>query len=223
MGTTRRAPGLPWDAPVELVERPAPPQRRGEGLELRVLTVHLDPASEAERALIVTRPRGAAPRPLLVALAALDGRDVLAGIVRDIEELAEAWPTARVVPAEPPSERRGASLTATLARLGSPLPVLVAGTPLRLAVLRALTEVPLGSRVSYAALAARAGSPRAARAAARVMSTNVVPLVLPCHRVVPSGGGIGRYDGWGAEVKARLLDLEAAHAHGARAITTGAA
>jgi O-6-methylguanine DNA methyltransferase len=234
MGMTGQGPRLPWDVPVELVVRPAPPSRRGEGLELRVLSVVLDPAVATDRALICARPEGsaraaAAPRPLLVAVTRIDGRDVLAGIVRDIEELAEAWPAARIVPALSRSGQAGQTLAATLQRLGSPLPVLVAGTALRVAVLTALAGVPLGARISYAQLAARAGASRAVRAAARVMSTNVVPLVLPCHRVVPSSGGIGRY-GWGAEVKQHLLDLEdahvqqdaPAHAHVARAITGAA-
>jgi O-6-methylguanine DNA methyltransferase len=211
---------LPWDVPVELVVRSAPRPRRGEGLDLRVHTVTLDPDDDAQRALIGARPSAAAPRTLLVALATLDGRDVLAGIVRDVEELVEAWPAARLVLATEPafasssaSERaraqRATTLAEVLGRLGAPLPVLVAGTALSVAVLRALAEVPRGARISYAQLAARAGAPRAVRAAARVMSTNVVPLVLPCHRIVPSTGGIGAY-GWGSEVKARLLDLEAA-------------
>ncbi len=202
-----RAVRLPWDVPVELVVRPAPRRRRGEGLELRVLTVALDPQDVAERALLGAPATCDAPRTLLVALTDIDGRDVLAGIVRDIEELAEALPAARIIATR--DATLAPTLGGTLARLGSPLPVLAAGTPLAVAVLRALAEVPLGARVSYAQLAARAGAPRAVRAAARVMSTNVVPLVLPCHRVVPAGGGIGEY-GWGAEVKARLLDLEVA-------------
>jgi len=206
-----RAVRLPWDVPVELVVRPAPRRRRGEGLELRVLTVALDPQDVAERALLGAPATRDAPRTLLVALTDIDGRDVLAGIVRDIEELAEALPAARIAATRDATlaPALAPTLGGTLARLGSPLPVLAAGTPLAVAVLRALAEVPLGARVSYAQLAARAGAPRAVRAAARVMSTNVVPLVLPCHRVVPAGGGIGEY-GWGAEVKARLLDLEVA-------------
>jgi O-6-methylguanine DNA methyltransferase len=87
------------------------------------------------------------------------------------------------------------------------VPVLVEGTPFTLAVLGALVGVAAGERCSYAELAARAGRPRAVRAAAHVMATNRVPLVLPCHRVVPSGGGTGRH-GWGDAVKPVLLDAE---------------
>jgi O-6-methylguanine DNA methyltransferase len=73
------------------------------------------------------------------------------------------------------------------------------------------SRVGSGERCTYAELAARAGRPRAVRAAAHVMATNRVPLVLPCHRVVPSGGGTGRY-GWGDAVKPMLLAAEAAAA-----------
>jgi len=88
------------------------------------------------------------------------------------------------------------------------VPVLIEGTPFVQAVLSALLEVRPGQRCTYAGLAARADRPRAIRAAARVMATNRVPLVLPCHRVVPAAGGTGRY-GWGDRVKAALLEHEA--------------
>ena len=70
-------------------------------------------------------------------------------------------------------------------------------------------EVPLGTTITYLGLAARAGKPRAARAVGTAMAQNPVPLVVPCHRVVPSGGGVGSYGG-GPERKAALLALEGA-------------
>jgi len=85
----------------------------------------------------------------------------------------------------------------------------VTGSMTRHGVLDALARVQSGTTVTYSELAARAGVPRAVRAVARVMSTNRVPLLLPCHRVVPMSGGLGRY-GWGADVKAALLALEGA-------------
>ena len=91
----------------------------------------------------------------------------------------------------------------------APVVVAVEGTPFTHAVLEALTRVPVGARCTYAELAAAAGRPRAVRAAASVMARNRVPLVLPCHRVVPTGGGTGRY-GWGEDVKAALLAAEEA-------------
>ena len=87
--------------------------------------------------------------------------------------------------------------------------VLVDGTPFTHAVLQALLRVPSGARTTYTGLARVAGRPRAVRAAASVLARNRVPLVLPCHRVVPSSGGTGRY-AWGEAVKGALLDHEAA-------------
>lgn len=73
--------------------------------------------------------------------------------------------------------------------------------------LQAARRIPCGSVATYGDLARRAGSPRAARAVGHAMATNPIPLVVPCHRVVPAGGGIGNYGG-GVEMKAWLLDLE---------------
>jgi methylated-DNA-[protein]-cysteine S-methyltransferase len=79
----------------------------------------------------------------------------------------------------------------------------------RRAVLERLTQVPYARTVSYAELAARAGSPRAVRAVGTACALNPVPLVVPCHRVVRSDGAPGAYRG-GAAVKRRLLAMEAA-------------
>jgi methylated-DNA-[protein]-cysteine S-methyltransferase len=79
----------------------------------------------------------------------------------------------------------------------------------RRAVLERLTQVPYARTVSYAELAARAGSPRAVRAVGTACALNPVPLVVPCHRVVRSDGAPGRYRG-GPDVKRRLLAMEAA-------------
>jgi methylated-DNA-[protein]-cysteine S-methyltransferase len=76
-------------------------------------------------------------------------------------------------------------------------------------VLRVTAEIPYGSTSSYRDVAARAGSPAAYRATGTALATNPLPIVVPCHRVLPSGGGIGAYRG-GAEAKARLLHLEGA-------------
>ena len=79
----------------------------------------------------------------------------------------------------------------------------------RRAVLERLLQVPYAGTVSYAELAARAGSPRAVRAVGTACALNPVPLVVPCHRVVRSDGAPGAYRG-GAAVKRRLLAMEAA-------------
>lgn len=74
---------------------------------------------------------------------------------------------------------------------------------------QALLKVPYGSVVSYGELAARAGSPKAARAVGRVMSSNPFPLLVPCHRVVNADGSIGRYSAaHGTRTKVWLIDFE---------------
>lgn len=80
-------------------------------------------------------------------------------------------------------------------------------------VQQALVDVPYGQVVSYGELAARAGSPRAARAVGRVMSSNPFPLIVPCHRVVNADGSIGQYSaGHGTTTKAWLIEFEKTHA-----------
>jgi methylated-DNA-[protein]-cysteine S-methyltransferase len=78
-----------------------------------------------------------------------------------------------------------------------------------LGVLKATAEVPYGHVATYGQMAASAGSPRAARAAGNALHINPIPIVVPCHRIVPASGGIGKYGG-GEERKAFLLSLEGA-------------
>jgi methylated-DNA-[protein]-cysteine S-methyltransferase len=75
--------------------------------------------------------------------------------------------------------------------------------------LKALLGVPYGHTVTYTELAERAGSPRAYRAAGSACGSNPIPIVVPCHRVVRTGGALGEYGG-GPEMKRFLLGLEGA-------------
>ncbi len=74
---------------------------------------------------------------------------------------------------------------------------------------RLYTEVRFGEVVSYKELAVRVGNPRASRAVGTAMATNPVPIVVPCHRVLRTGGSLGGYGG-GLELKLHLLRLEGA-------------
>ncbi len=74
-------------------------------------------------------------------------------------------------------------------------------------VLRATARIPFGSVSSYREVAAEAGSPNAYRAAGNALGSNPVPIVVPCHRVLHAGGGLGGYTG-GLERKRFLLTLE---------------
>ena len=88
------------------------------------------------------------------------------------------------------------------------LPLDVRGTAFQQQVWRALLAIPYGETRSYAAVAAAIGQPTATRAVARACATNPVAVVIPCHRVVRSDGGLGGYAG-GIERKVRLLEIEA--------------
>jgi methylated-DNA-[protein]-cysteine S-methyltransferase len=79
----------------------------------------------------------------------------------------------------------------------------------RLAVLEELSRVPFGQTVSYKDLAERTGKPNASRAVGTAMATNPIPIVVPCHRVLRSGGALGGYGG-GLETKVWLLRHEGA-------------
>jgi methylated-DNA-[protein]-cysteine S-methyltransferase len=75
--------------------------------------------------------------------------------------------------------------------------------------LEALPRIPYGGTITYSELAQRAGSPRAHRAAGSACGSNPIPILVPCHRVVRTGGALGGYGG-GVEVKRFLLGLEGA-------------
>jgi len=74
-------------------------------------------------------------------------------------------------------------------------------------VLRATARIPFGAVSSYREVAAEAGSPNAYRAAGNALGSNPVPIVVPCHRVLHAGGGLGGYTG-GLDRKRYLLRLE---------------
>jgi methylated-DNA-[protein]-cysteine S-methyltransferase len=80
--------------------------------------------------------------------------------------------------------------------------------PFRLRVLQTLRGVPFGETVSYGQLAEMAGSPGAARATGQAVGANPFGIVVPCHRVIASGGKLGGYGG-GLAVKVFLLEHEA--------------
>jgi methylated-DNA-[protein]-cysteine S-methyltransferase len=75
------------------------------------------------------------------------------------------------------------------------------------AVLEATNAIPYGGAMSYAEVSAAAGNPRGARATGNALGSNPIPIVIPCHRVLRSGGALGGYTG-GTERKRFLLALE---------------
>lgn len=74
-------------------------------------------------------------------------------------------------------------------------------------VLERTARIPYGAVATYTDMAVGAGSPRAVRAAGTALATNPVPVIVPCHRVLRTGGGLGGYTG-GLDRKRTLLELE---------------
>ncbi len=87
------------------------------------------------------------------------------------------------------------------------LPIDVKATAFQWKVWRALQQIPAGETRAFAEVARHIGKPKAVRAVASACANNPVCLVVPCHRVVPSAGGTGKYR-WGAARKAALLAAE---------------
>lgn len=107
------------------------------------------------------------------------------------------------------AEQLQAYLEGDLETFDLPVDLRLARGAFRRIALDRLREVPRGEVVTYGELAARAGNPRAARAAGTACATNPIPIVVPCHRVVPGSGGVGNYGG-GPDRKVALLELEGA-------------
>lgn len=74
-------------------------------------------------------------------------------------------------------------------------------------VLEQTARIPFGQTVTYKGIAGLAGNERAFRAAGTALGSNPLPIVVPCHRVLHSGGGLGGYTG-GLDIKRRLLAIE---------------
>ena len=95
--------------------------------------------------------------------------------------------------------------------LDLPVDLSLVGGPFRRAVLETLhREIHRGEVVTYGELARQAGNPRAVRATGTACATNPIPVLVPCHRVLPASGRLGAYGG-GPERKRALLTLEGAN------------
>lgn len=90
------------------------------------------------------------------------------------------------------------------------LPLKPTGTEFQLAVLEELRKIPYGTTTSYGEIARRIGRPKAVRAVGAANGRNPLPIVIPCHRVIGSGGQLTGFGG-GLPTKERLLRLEMEH------------
>lgn len=87
------------------------------------------------------------------------------------------------------------------------LPLELKGTPFQKKVWDELKKVPYGVTISYGELSRRIGNPKAVRAVAQACGANPVAIIVPCHRIIATGGKTGGYTG-GVEHKIRLLEIE---------------
>lgn len=110
---------------------------------------------------------------------------------------------------EPIMEALAAYLEGDSTTLDVPLDLSLVRSGFQRAVLTELQKIERGSITTYGLLAARIGNPRAVRATGTALGRNPIPIVVPCHRVLPSSGGVGNYGG-GPDRKRWLLALEGA-------------
>ncbi len=87
------------------------------------------------------------------------------------------------------------------------VPLRLEGTEFRQKVWNELRKIPYGQTITYKELAQRIGTPSGYRAVANACGANPYPILLPCHRVIASGGKSGGYTG-GLDIKLALLELE---------------
>ena len=89
-------------------------------------------------------------------------------------------------------------------------PLDLRGTPFQRKAWAELAKIPFGKTRSYKEIAEKMNHPKAFRAVGNANGSNAIPLILPCHRVIESNGGLGGF-GHGLKVKKMLLDFEKAH------------
>jgi AraC family transcriptional regulator, regulatory protein of adaptative response / methylated-DNA-[protein]-cysteine methyltransferase len=179
----------------------------------------MTPAEAARGGAGVQIDYGVAPTPFGLMLAGCTPRGVCHLAFTDSvaqavarSELQKAWPAAglqwnpdaiaalaaRIWPPEGAPKGRHAS---------QPLKVWVRGTAFQLQVWRALLGLGAAEQTSYGALAQRIGRPSAARAVGTAVGANPIAWLIPCHRVLRSGGALGGYH-WGVERKRAMLSWE---------------
>lgn len=142
--------------------------------------------------------------PVLLGFA--EGTLCFLGLTEDQRHLQRHFPQAEIEKA--PAAALGAVKT-WLKTGDNPPRIRLYGTPFQQNVWRALLKIPKGKTVTYQQIAEKINCPDAVRAVGSAVGKNPVSVIVPCHRVVHKGGNAIRY-GWGAEVKRRLLDFEAA-------------
>jgi AraC family transcriptional regulator, regulatory protein of adaptative response / methylated-DNA-[protein]-cysteine methyltransferase len=127
-----------------------------------------------------------------------------------VRGLQDRFPMAQLIGANPAFEALVARVVGMVegAADAGDLPLDIQGTAFQERVWRALRDIPKGATASYAEVASRIGAPKAVRVVAQACAANPTAVVIPCHRVVRSDGGLSGYR-WGVERKRALLQREA--------------
>ncbi|MEZ5681919.1 MAG: methylated-DNA--[protein]-cysteine S-methyltransferase [Erythrobacter sp.] len=127
----------------------------------------------------------------------------------DESELRRRFPKAELVEGGADFERLLADVVASVEAPGdfAHIPLDVKGTAFQEACWKALREIPPGETRTYADIAASAGNPKAVRAAGSANARNNVAVLIPCHRVIRTGGNLGGY-AYGLDIKRELLARE---------------
>ncbi len=154
----------------------------GEGLTLRT-GVHPGPLGDA---FVAITDRGICHLTFVNDAASLHERRA---------QLAADWPAARIIEDPRSTAPIAERAVGPLRNARAPLALHLKGTNFQLAVWRALLDVPTGALVRYADVARAVGRPRAVRAVGSAVGDNPVGVLIPCHRVLRSDGGIGGYAG----------------------------
>jgi AraC family transcriptional regulator of adaptative response/methylated-DNA-[protein]-cysteine methyltransferase len=175
---------------------------RGEGLELRY-GFHPSPFGEA---LFVTTARGLAGLGWVEA-----HEDVAQARALALADMKRRWPRAKFL-------RDEIATAPFVARIFNshqwsadrPLKVVLIGSAFEVSVWQALLTLPLGTATTYADLARQIGKPKAPRAVGAAVGRNPISFVVPCHRVLGSGGKLTGYH-WGLTRKQAILGWEAGY------------
>jgi len=124
-----------------------------------------------------------------------------------LASMSARWPKAQLVADPGPGAELAARVFGPHGKGGDPLTVLLHGTPFQMQVGEAWLRMPPGAVTSYQALATYRGKPKASRAVGTANGANPISYLIPCHRVIGSGGELRGYGG-GVWRKRRLLDVE---------------
>ncbi|MFZ1989299.1 MAG: bifunctional helix-turn-helix domain-containing protein/methylated-DNA--[protein]-cysteine S-methyltransferase [Alphaproteobacteria bacterium] len=155
-------------------------------------------------------PEGASAKPTVREGKDLWGRDAA------LADMKSRFPSARFNRDDRVAQSVASALFAPGEKKRTPIKLCVTGTNFQVRVWEALLKLPAGHTTTYAKLAGALGDPRATRAVASAVGRNPVSLIIPCHRVLRTDGGLGGYH-WGLSRKRALLAWERAQADRASA------